>query len=241
MTLPYGAASLLVCLDFDGTLAELDPDPYAVSMHPAAEDALRRLAVLPATRVAILTGRHLEGLRRVLPAGLAELDGVTLAGSHGAEPGPELAPEDVAYLDGVERALREIARDGAYVEVKPYQRVLHVAPVADPVNARAMLDAARSLATDRPVTEGKNVVEFSAVEVTKGSWLARAKQGYAVTVFAGDDDTDEHAIAALGPADVGIKVGTKPSAATMRLGTVGEMAAWLQRLAAEREAWTAGH
>ena len=40
------AATLLVCLDFDGTLAELDPDPYAVRLHPGAEDAIRRLAAL---------------------------------------------------------------------------------------------------------------------------------------------------------------------------------------------------
>lgn len=243
MTQPQAAAhaaSLLVCLDFDGTLAQLNADPYAVSMHPAAEDALRRLAVLPATRVAILTGRHLDGLRRVLPPGLAQLQGVVLAGSHGAEPGPELAPDDLAYLDDIERRLRDIARDGAYVEVKPYQRALHVAPVADAVSARAMLDAALALPTDRPVTEGTNVVEFSAVEVTKGSWLARFKKPYAVTVFAGDDDTDEHAVAALSPHDLGIKVGDKPSAATLRLAGVDEMAAWLQRLAAEREAWAAG-
>ena len=47
------AETLLVCLDFDGTLAELNPDPYAVTMHPAAEDAIRRLAALPGTEVAI--------------------------------------------------------------------------------------------------------------------------------------------------------------------------------------------
>ena len=64
------AETLLVCLDFDGTLAELNPDPYAVTMHPAAEDAIRRLAALPATEVAILSGRHLDGLRQVLPSGL---------------------------------------------------------------------------------------------------------------------------------------------------------------------------
>ena len=63
---PAHAESLLVCLDFDGTLAELDPDPYAVAMHPLAEDAIRRLAALPDTAVAVLTGRHLEGLRQVL-------------------------------------------------------------------------------------------------------------------------------------------------------------------------------
>lgn len=228
------AETLLVCLDFDGTLSELNPDPYAVSMHPAAEDALRRLARLPATEVAILTGRHLDGLRRVLPAGLP----ATLAGSHGAEPGPALTPQDTAYLDGIQHQLEAIAAGGAYVEVKPFQRVLHVAPVADADQARRMLDAALAIDTDRPVTPGHNVVEFSAADVTKGSWLARHKRGFAATIFAGDDDTDETAMAVLGPDDLGVKVGGKPSISDVRLADVAAMAGFLQTLADEREEWS---
>ena len=87
------AETLLVCLDFDGTLAELNPDPYVVSMHPEAERAIRRLTAIPGTEVALLTGPHLDGLNRVIPAGLD----VTLVGSHGAEPGPTLNDDDLAY------------------------------------------------------------------------------------------------------------------------------------------------
>lgn len=229
------AETMLVCLDFDGTLAEMNPDPYAVAMHPMAEEALRRLAALPETEVAILTGRHLEGLRRVLPEGLD----ATLVGSHGAEPGPALSAEDEAYLAQIETALRAIAVPPAYVEVKPFQCVLHVAPVADAEAARQMLDAALAIDTDRPVTQGRNVVEFSAAEVTKGSWLAAYKQDFDVTVFAGDDDTDETALAVLGPGDVGIKVGPKPTCASTRMPDVNAMAQFLLNLAKEREAWNA--
>ena len=77
---------LLVCLDFDGTLAELNPDPYAVRIHPQSEAAIRRLAAIRDTEVAILTGRHIEGIKQVLPADLP----VTIIGSHGAEPGLSL-------------------------------------------------------------------------------------------------------------------------------------------------------
>ena len=61
------APSLLVCLDFDGTISELNPDPYAVKPHPVALEAIERLAHAPNTEVAMLSGRHLEGLRRVFP------------------------------------------------------------------------------------------------------------------------------------------------------------------------------
>ena len=227
---------LLVCLDFDGTLAELDPDPYAVRIHPQSEVAIRRLAAIPETEVAILTGRHIEGIKKVLPADLP----VTLIGSHGAEPGPKLAKEDRAYLDHIENQLQTLATDGAYVEVKPYQRVLHVAKVQNPTAAKAILAAANAIDTQgRPKTQGHNVVEFSAVEITKGTWLSAYKQAFNQTIFAGDDDTDEHAMAVLDDTDLGIKVGAKPSRATRRVPNVDAMAQLLTQLADEREAWSA--
>lgn len=227
---------LLVCLDFDGTLAELNPDPYAVRIHPQSEAAIRRLAAIPETEVAILTGRHIKGITQVLPADFP----VTLVGSHGAEPGPKLAEEDRAYLDDIEDKLNALATDGAYVEVKPYQRVLHVAQVHDPDTAATILAAANAIDTQgRPKTQGHNVVEFSAVEITKGTWLNAYKQAFDRTIFAGDDDTDEHAMAVLEEHDLGIKVGTKPSRATRRVPNVDAMAQLLTQLADEREAWSA--
>ncbi|MGV0372825.1 trehalose-phosphatase [Corynebacterium pilbarense] len=227
---------LLVCLDFDGTLAELNPDPYAVRIHPESEAAIRRLAALPDTEVAILTGRHVEGIKKVLPQNLP----VTLVGSHGAEPGPQLAEEDRAYLDSIENQLNTLATDGAYVEVKPYQRVLHVAQVHDRDVAATILAAANAIDTHgRPKTQGHNVVEFSAVSITKGTWLHDYKQAFNQTIFAGDDDTDEHAMAVLDDNDLGIKVGAKPSRATRRVPNVDAMAQLLTQLADEREAWSA--
>ena len=226
-------SSMLVCLDFDGTLAELNPDPYAVRIHPGAERAIRRLAAAPDTEVVILTGRHIAGIRQILPADLP----VTVVGSHGAEPGPTLSAADRAYLDNIEAQLAPLAANGAYVEVKPFQRVLHVAQVSDPAVAQAILAAANAIDTGgRPKTQGHNVVEFSAVSITKGSFLAEYKRAFDVTVFAGDDDTDEHAIAVLGPRDIGIKVGAKPSIATVRLDDVDAMAEFLAQLADERQA-----
>lgn len=231
------ASTLLVCLDFDGTISELRTDAYAVRPHPVALEALRTLMALPDTGVAILTGRHLEGLRRVLPL----REPAVLVGSHGAETatgGPVLDAADAAYLDDIAARLEEIATPPAFVEVKPFQRVIHVAALAatDPAGAQEILARARALDTGgRPIVEGHNIVEFSAVEVTKGSWLARHKQAFAATLFAGDDTTDETALKVLGPADLGIKVGDSPSVARHRVGGVEEMAGVLNYLAAARQ------
>lgn len=216
------AETLLVCLDFDGTIAELNPDPYAARAHPKALAAIVTLSTLPRTEVTILSGRHLDGLKQVFPL----RDPVRLIGSHGAEPGPELTLEQKRVLDDVEKQLQALARAGAYVEVKPYQRVLHVAQVADRVLAQQLLDAALSI--PGPKTPGHNVVEFSVLDVTKGSWLARHKQRFAATVFIGDDITDDTALAVLGPEDVGLKVGVD-------LAGVDAVADYLTELAAARQ------
>lgn len=227
--------NLLVCVDFDGTICELGPDAYAVQPHPAAIAALEELAGLPGTTVAVLSGRHLEGLRRVCPL----REPVILVGSHGAEPtqgGPMLSANEQAELDRIGSELQRIAESPAFVEEKPYQRVLHVAKVENPVLKTTMLNKALALPSRIPPTPGHNVVEFSAVTTTKGTWLAAEKTRFDATIFAGDDVTDETALAVLDPAcgDVGIKIGSGDTCAQHRLGSVEEMAQFLVSLAAAR-------
>ena len=227
--------NLLVCVDFDGTICELGPDAYAVQPHPTAIAALEELAGLSRTTVAVLSGRHLEGLRRVCPL----REPVILFGSHGAEPtqgGPMLSANEQAELDRIGAELQRIAESPAFVEEKPYQRVLHVAKVEDPALKTAMLSRALTLPSRIPPTPGHNVVEFSAVTTTKGTWLAAEKTRFDATIFAGDDVTDETALAVLDPArgDVGIKVGSGDTCAQNRLGSVEETAQFLSNLAAAR-------
>lgn len=231
------ADRLLVCTDFDGTICELGPDAYAVSADPRAIDALQKLADMENTSVAVLSGRHLEGLKLVCP-----LDPpVIFVGSHGAEPsegGAALTPEQSDYLEGVDAALTALVegKAPAFVEVKPYARVLHVAALAekDPQRAQSLLDDAYDRIPGG--MRGHNVVEFAAVKTTKGSWLAEAKRRYDATLFAGDDVTDETAFAVLDQTsgDVGVKVGEGPTAATHRVGGVDDVAELFTALAAAR-------
>lgn len=262
---PAHAERLLVCVDFDGTICELGTDAYAVTPHPEAIAALEELAHMPGTEVAVLSGRHLDGLRIVCPLSAP----VILVGSHGAEPtegGPQLDREQRAYLDRVSARLEQLVAGHApaFVEKKPYQRVLHVAKLAvsDPERAQSLIDAALALSPHdlhgNPGSPGHNVVEFSVVDTTKGTWLTAEKQRFDATIFAGDDVTDETALAVLDPdaGDVGIKVSSNPdlvlggrpdstdgdlrpqaaTAAQYRLDDVDAMAAYLVDLAAARRA-----
>ena len=73
--------TLLVALDFDGVLAPIVQDPATSRPLPGSAAAVRALAELPDTTVAMLSGRALADLREV--SGFAAP--VRLVGSHGGE------------------------------------------------------------------------------------------------------------------------------------------------------------
>ncbi|MGB5760250.1 MAG: trehalose-phosphatase, partial [Acidimicrobiales bacterium] len=78
-----GVDRLLVATDFDGVLAPIVDDPAAVAAIPEAMAALRTLAALPGTSVAVVSGRGYELLATLV----APADRFTLVGSHGVELG----------------------------------------------------------------------------------------------------------------------------------------------------------
>lgn len=235
------AGSLLVVSDFDGTLAGFSPDIYAVPVNRDALAALTRLAGMPGTHVALLTGRHLAGLAQVC----ALRSPVVLAGSHGSES----AEHAVALTDGMRAKLREVeghlssfaAQAGTSIESKPFQRVAHVAELAatDQAAADRLLDGVAAIEVPGVrVTRGHNIVEFSVSTATKGTWLAAEieRVGPDVAVFIGDDTTDEDGFRVLRPNDVGVKVGGGETAATERLADIPAVAEWLSSLADARAA-----
>jgi len=237
------AGRLLVVTDFDGTLAGLTTEIYGVPVNADSIDALSRLAAMPSTHVAVLSGRHLEGLSRVCPLGPP----VVMAGSHGsesAEHGIELSPEQAAVLERLDEALLFDA-PLVHVERKPFQRVVHTARLAaeDQAAADAVLDAA--LLIDAPgatVNRGKNIVEFSVSDRTKGTWIAAEIERVQpdVALFIGDDTTDEDGFRALREGDVGVKVGEGETAATQRVADIPAVAELLTALAEARSSALGG-
>ncbi|WP_459589640.1 trehalose-phosphatase [Corynebacterium camporealensis] len=235
------AEHLAVVSDFDGTLAGFADDIYAVSAHPDSLRAMERLAAMPSTTVAILSGRHLEGLRRVCPLS----EPVIFGGSHGAESSWDdsaFTPEMTAHLEAKEAEIRDImARyPGAEIEIKPFQRVLHLRKLSqsDPEAAATAYEEGLALEPGAfPRTAGKNVVEFSATAATKGSWIftLRERVGATATVFLGDDVTDEDGFSVLNqPPDLGVKVGEGDTQATHRVADTDAVAAFLTELADAR-------
>ena len=232
---------LAVVSDFDGTLAGFANDIYAVHAEPRSLAALERLAKLPDTTVAALSGRHLEGLKRVFPL----REPVLLGGSHGAESSwqdSSLSPEAQAHLDRKEAEIRELMErfPGAEIEIKPFQRVFHLRrlELTDPELAAEAYAAGRALdPAGFPMTAGKSVIEFSATQATKGSWISelRERVGATATVFLGDDVTDEDGFAVLNqPPDLGVKGGEGETLAAHRVPDIAAVSDFLEELAAAR-------
>lgn len=238
---------ILVATDFDGVIAPIVSDRDAVQPDQAALAALRELAELPATSVALVSGRAREDLDKHtrMPSS------VVLVGSHGAEVGAlppwmhaevldntalSMTPEKEQLLASITRTLRSIAAEnpGAEVETKPSAAVLHTrnARGRGAINAtEAALAYARSL-PDVVVTPGKEVVEFSVIHTSKGvavDALARASAADA-WLYVGDDVTDESVFAQMGEGDLAVKVGEGDTSANLRIADPEAATALFTRL-----------
>ena len=234
---------LLVAMDFDGTMAPIVGHADDARPLPRSAAAFAGLAVLPRTTTALISGRALASLRAVASPPVNTL----LIGSHGAEAwlgpgstGLTLDPEQKALLAEVRAVLADIVKEapGTMLEDKPAGVVLHTRLAPDDVADDAVA-AARSVLQDRQgvfLKDGKRVLETSVVNASKGEGVTFLRQitGATGVLFAGDDTTDEDALARLEPGDVGVKVGLDFTQAQYRVEAPVHVAELLEVLLQER-------
>ena len=194
-------ASVLVALDFDGTLAPIVDDPETSAMQPEAADALAALGP-KVGQVAIITGRPVANVRQLGQLDRrAGLGGVIVLGQYGAErwdartgvETPPVTPQSVAVATvQVERALADLGLPGVHLEDKGQAVGIHVRRCPDPAAAFSALKpiVARIAEANGLVLEpGKHVLELRSSSMTKGDALRALVEETGATVVAmcGDD------------------------------------------------------
>lgn len=232
---------LLLCTDFDGTLARIVDDPSTASITPANRTTLRDLRDHGKAYVAVISGRALADVRERV-----DVPDITYAGNHGLElrRGGQSAvhPLAAARRAVIERACVDVEErlddlSGLLVERKGVTATVHYrhAPADEVTRIRDVVrEVAHRHAGDVEVVDGKASLELRpAVPWHKGSaarLLADRRPGNWLPVVVGDDTTDEHAFREFAGEGVTVRVGPGATAADYRVRTPTEVGVFLRWL-----------
>ncbi|MBI4354369.1 MAG: trehalose-phosphatase [Candidatus Omnitrophica bacterium] len=247
--------SLLLCVDYDGTLTPIVAHPSRARLSARTKQLLKRLASLPGVRVALVSGRALRDVRR-----LVGLRGLCYVGNHGLE----LQGAGLRYVHPIAQTSRSFMKRlaaqlrtalqlirGAEVEDKGLTVSLHWRRVPRSASRAFHRLVGQYLAPHRRkgvirITQGKRVIEVRPpVAWDKGriiAWILGQMAGQArwtspFVIYLGDDRTDEDAFRLVNRRrGLSVFVGRSNhrTAARHRLQTPLEAAHWLSRVVAWR-------
>jgi len=202
---------LALLLDYDGTLSPIAPHPDLATIPTETKKVLERLANMPDVFVGVISGRNVNNVQEMVG-----IEGITYAGNHGLEiihpdgtkfthPMPREMEDKVGEL--LQRLQEECCKDGAWVENKGVLLTYHFRNVPtelrEPIVSRArelITDAGFKIGTAHCALESKPQVAWdkgrASIYILRTvfgvDWSDRIR-----IIYAGDDVTDEDAIAAL--------------------------------------------
>ncbi|NIM93320.1 MAG: trehalose-phosphatase [Anaerolineales bacterium] len=203
----FNAKSLWLFLDYDGTLVDFAPTPDIVEPQPAVIELLTKVANHPRIRLAIISGRRLEDLEKLLP-----IPGAILAGTYGIELRAERDEriERIPYED-IRPTLEKLKSvweplvlkgDRFFLEDKGWALAIHARFVED-AKAKEVIAKARKMAEhfvdprSFRILGGHKFLEVAPLEAHKGTTVEYILQRYqrenALPLYMGDDDKDEEA------------------------------------------------
>ncbi|MEU9675068.1 MULTISPECIES: trehalose-phosphatase [Streptomyces] len=202
----------VVALDFDGTLADIVPDPEQARAHPGTVEALAALAPKVAA-IAVITGRPAGvAVRYGGFAGVPGLEHLVVLGHYGAERwdavtgtvhAPAAHPGVTAVRAELPGVLHEFgAWNGTWIEEKGQAVAVHTRRAQDPQAAfESLRGPLGELAAKHGliVEPGRLVLELRPPGMDKGVALAGfvAELDAESVIYAGDDLGDLAAFAAV--------------------------------------------
>lgn len=229
----------LLITDYDGTLAPFRVERQEALPAEGVRDLLERLCAQGGTRLAVVSGRPVAELDRLL-GGLP----IRMAGEHGWEAraaGGRLVqyPIPIDSLNALRRAAEAAAAEewGARVETKRASLVLHTRGLEAPEAARIEAAGARLWASAIRTRAlrlygARGGIELRVPGRHKGTavreLLAESPPG-TLPIYIGDDSTDEDAFAVVREAGFGVLVcdEARPSLARGRLPSIEDVATFL--------------
>ncbi len=238
------AGGVLLCLDFDGTLAEIAEDPTAVEPTAECRRALDALTDREDVRIAVISGRELADVRERVG-----LDGIYYAGNHGLEvyENGETMVHPVAedHRETVRAVCAELRdrladEEGCHVEDKGVTATVHHRLASDDrtTHVRALVRSTVEDVADGDLrlTPAKSAIELRPdLDYGKGDAVRKFREQVPrdyLPMYVGDDSTDESAFAAVAEDGIGVHVGSgEDTAATFRVPDPSGVATFLEWLA----------
>lgn len=218
---------LFLFLDYDGTLTPIVEDPAQAVLAPDTKTVLDGLSRNEDCHVIVISGRSLSDLQEKV--GLKK---VIYVGNHGFEiSGPQVRFENSCFPQFrkiFHRILEELkpeltAMPEIFIEDKRITASIHVRrldPARKPLFKRTLQKITRPYVQSKEIMlrEGKEVYELRpAAEWDKGRaalWLIKDRDPErTVSIYIGDDQTDEDAFLALKDSALTIHVGDGRTAA----------------------------
>lgn len=206
-------ATVVLALDFDGTLAPIVDDPAASTMAQESREAMSRMDGKLAA-MAIVTGREVAAVRRMTAVDQQPgLEHLVVLGQYGVERydaasgvlrDPEV-PEAVRLAKGrLEELAEELGREdprdkGCWIEDKGRAAALHTRRASDPTHALATaVPRVREIATDLDLhcEDGRNIIEVKSAVTTKAQALRELIDEVEpqILIMCGDDLGDVPAL-----------------------------------------------
>lgn len=235
---PLQPGEVALFLDLDGTLAPIAARPQDVRPDSRRNSLLERLAERLDGRLAVVSGRTLADVDRILEgcvSAVAAVHGLVRRDAQGRMHETPAHPQVAMATD----AFRTFAaRDpGLFVEDKRLSVALHFRLATE--QAAAARACARALAEQTGLTlqSGDMVTELRTPGASKGdsvrAFMTEPPFAGASPLFVGDDATDEDGFgAALAMGGQGVVVGfPRPTRAVFRLPDVEAALTWLEAAA----------
>lgn len=241
------ADRIWLLLDYDGTLADFAPTPDDVFPDQELIGLLKELSSQPKIDLAIVSGRRLAHIEKLVP-----ISGIWLAGSYGLElrspTGERLHRADYQQLrpplEQLKPRWKQLIEEqqGFYLEDKGWSLALHARFAVDDL-ALQILNHARLLAEQLcsnhmfQILGGHKFLEIAPKEADKGKTVEYLVQKSiskdTLPIYLGDDDKDEKAfpiVQAMGGFAGCICNQPRKTSANFRISSVQETREWLKNL-----------